>query len=152
LLKRARMAADIGAAQARLATERRRAQQQHAVALLAQGWQALRNELHARWQGTPARRRWTASATQRALAALPHEAPWQIACAPDWPAAERAEFAQSLAAKSIAVEAMAEDPSITCGLRLRAGANELDATLDGLLADRAGLQGRLLQLLSEVTP
>ncbi|MFN7779283.1 MAG: hypothetical protein ACK5RK_10460 [Betaproteobacteria bacterium] len=146
---RARMAADVGAAQARLATERRLAQQQHALALLAQGWQVLRIELHAHWQGAAARRGWTASATQRALAALPHGVPWQIACAPDWPAAERAEFAQTLAARGIAIEAMAEDPAIACGLRLRAGANVLDATVDGLLADRAGLQGRLLQLLSE---
>jgi len=35
------------------------------------------------------------------------------------------------------------------GVRIRAGNNVVDATIDGLLADRAALEGRLLDLLPE---
>jgi hypothetical protein len=38
------------------------------------------------------------------------------------------------------------------GVRIRAGNNVVDATIDGLLADRASLEGRLLDLLQEESP
>jgi hypothetical protein len=145
---RALAAAEVGAAQARLATGQRLAAQRHASLLLAQAWQALRNELQARWQDEAARSRWCADALRRAPAELPREPRWRIDCAPDWPAAERTRAVTVLAGQGIDAEVVA-DTAIAAGLRLRAGSNVLDATADGLLADRAGLQGRLLQALGE---
>jgi hypothetical protein len=37
-------------------------------------------------------------------------------------------------------------------VRIRAGNNVVDATIDGLLADKAALEGRLLDLLQEGSP
>jgi len=42
-----------------------------------------------------------------------------------------------------------EDPGIAAGFRIIGGHNVLDATLDGLLADRTQLEGRLLHHLKE---
>jgi hypothetical protein len=39
------------------------------------------------------------------------------------------------------------DTSIRAGVRIRAGHNLMDATLEGLLADREAIEGRLLHYL-----
>jgi hypothetical protein len=147
--QRKRIAAEIGAAEARLATERRLRAQRSATATLAQAWEALRAALLARWRNTSTRARWVDAHLARALAALPRTA-WQIRHPPDWPQAERDAVVARLAAHGIAAEPIA-DASIAAGLRVRAGNNALDFTLDGLLAERAALEGRLLQLLAEKT-
>jgi hypothetical protein len=41
------------------------------------------------------------------------------------------------------------DPAIAAGFVVTCGHNVLDASLDGLLADRPALEGRLLQGLEE---
>jgi hypothetical protein len=159
---RARLAAEVGAAQARLATERRLAEQRRAVQVLQQGWTALRQQLGARWRDDGARRQWLDAHLARALRVLTPDrpptagrpgadrdaaAPWQIEFAPDWPQDERQEFAARLAAASVAAVNWLPRPEIEGGVRIRAGANVVDATIDGLLADRAAIEGRLLDLL-----
>jgi hypothetical protein len=42
------------------------------------------------------------------------------------------------------------DPALAAGVVVVCGHNVLDASLDGLLADRAGIEGRLLQRLEDV--
>ena len=42
-----------------------------------------------------------------------------------------------------------EAPDIAAGFRIVGGHNVLDATIDGLLADRTQLEGRLLQHLQQ---
>jgi hypothetical protein len=45
--------------------------------------------------------------------------------------------------------AFVAEPSIAAGFRVRAGHNTLDATLDGLLADRKAIEGRLLHRVEQ---
>ena len=52
--------------------------------------------------------------------------------------------AQALVESGIEAARFAPDESIRAGLAVRAGNNVLDATLEGLLADRAATEGRLL--------
>ncbi|MGE5338293.1 MAG: hypothetical protein ACM3PU_10715, partial [Gemmatimonadota bacterium] len=144
---RKRLASEIGAAEARLATERRLLAQRQAAATLAQAWQPLRTALRARWQMPPTRASWVDTHLERALHALP-VTPWEIHHPRDWPADERDAVAARLAATGIAARFVAS-PSIDAGLRVIAGNNALDFTLDGLLAERTALEGRLLQLLVE---
>ncbi len=42
-----------------------------------------------------------------------------------------------------------EDPGVRCGLRIAADHNVVDGTLEGLLADRAEIGARLLDLLGD---
>ncbi len=145
--ERRRIAAEIGAAEARLATERRLHAQRDAADALAQARQPLRDALLARWQAAATRARWVESHLQRALAALPR-APWEIRHPGDWPRAERDAIVAQLAACGIDAQAIT-DSAIVAGLRVRTGSNALDFTLDGLLAERAAIEGRMLQLLAE---
>jgi hypothetical protein len=147
---RQRLAAEIGATQARLATEQRLSEQRRAVQVLRQAWSALRDELLARWQETAARGRWIDAHLARALATLPRER-WRIEFASGWPEAERGAFSARLAAAGIADASWQAREDIDAGVRIRAGNNVVDATIDGLLADRASLEGRLLDLLQDRT-
>ncbi len=144
---RKRLASEIGAAEARLATERRLLAQRQAAATLAQAWQPLRAALRARWQAASTRVRWVDTHLDRALHALP-VTQWEIQHPQDWPADERDTVTARLSSRGIAAQFVAS-PSIDAGLRVIAGNNALDFTLDGLLAERTALEGRLLQLLVE---
>lgn len=147
---RERLAAEVSAAEAALATERRLAAQRHAAVLLAGAWDTLRSRLAARWQQSDSRARWVERYGERALGVLPRGIDgWRIVHAVDWPAAERERLRANLAARGITSLKFVADGAITAGLRFGGGHNVLDATLDGLLAERAALEGRLLHALQE---
>lgn len=152
--ERQRLAREVSAAQARLATERRAFAQQRAVRLLDAGWTALRAALLARWADPVTRRRWIESHLERASSALPHEnaTSWRVAVPATLSSDERETLLACLSEHGIAHATCVEDRTIAAGVRVVAGANVLDATLDGLLADRAALEGRLLQAVDAAMP
>lgn len=133
----------VAAALARLGTARRLQQQRRLVAALAVAWAKLEAELGARWQSHDGREQWVARQLAAARARLP-AGEWTIEHPPPWPAKER-ECAEGwlVEAGIPAVRFVARD-NIRAGLRIRCGHNMLDATLVGLLADRAAIEGRLL--------
>jgi len=143
---RQRIAGEVGAAQARLATEQRLAEQRRSLRTLHDAWTALREALRARWHEPQWRALWLDAHLARALQALPRGR-WLIECAADWPAAESDEFARRLADAGIDEIDWQMFDRLDGGVRIRAGNNVVDATIDGLLADRAALEGRLLDLL-----
>jgi len=137
--ERARCAAAVSAAEAQLRTRRRLAHQAREAAMVAAGWERLRSALAARWADPAGRRRWAEASLERAGEVLPRGA-WEVRHGPGWPEAER----QALAGPGLT---FAAEPAIAAGLRVRAGHNVLDATLEGLLADRKAIEGRLLHLV-----
>lgn len=141
--ERERLHAVVAAADARLATQRRLQHQRAARAALDEAWGRLRRALAARWQEPAARGMWVTRHLDEARAALPASG-WEIRHPADWPADERARVAQALVESGIGEARFASDESIRAGLAVRAGNNVLDATLEGLLADRAATEGRLL--------
>lgn len=147
---RKRRTAEVGAVEAALATERRLSVQSHAVQLLAGAWGELRARLAARWLSPDSRQRWTEAHLRRALEAVPHDtAGWRVEYHPAWTEAERAERCGWLHDEGVHPVHFVEDARITAGFRVVCGHNVLDATLDGLLADRTQLEGRLLHHLNE---
>jgi hypothetical protein len=159
---RQRLAAEVGAAQARAATERRVTEQRRALVLLNDAWRELRAALQQRWHDPAARRLWIDTQLQRALRVLARRRhntantdvgePWSIDYAADWPETERQECFGRIAAAGIVIAATQARDDVDGGIRIRAGANVVDATIDGLLADRAAVEGRLLDLLRAVQP
>jgi hypothetical protein len=145
--ERKRMRGILGALEAALHTERRITAQRHVVSTLARALSALRAELHARWQDPALRERWIDAHLARACAAFVPGS-WRVRHHGAWSADERSAIAARLAAQGIDVE-FAEDLQIGAGFVVACGHNVLDASLDGLLADRAQIEGRLLQLLEE---
>lgn len=144
--ERKHYAAAVSAAEAQLHTRRRLAHQAREAAMVAAGWQRLRSALMARWADSGGRRRWAETHLERALAVLPRS-DWEVRHAPGWPEAERRAHAARIAAQGAPTVAFVAEPSIAAGFRVRAGHNTLDATLDGLLADRKAIEGRLLHRL-----
>jgi len=150
---RRRLAAEVGAAQARAATERRLAEQRQLLGLLREAWSELREALLRRWREPATRQQWLEAQLQRAQRVLACRSgePWQIDHAADWPQAERDVVIDRLRAAGVEVTTARSRDDIDGGIRIRAGANVVDATIDGLLADRAAVEGRLLDLLRGTT-
>ena len=153
--ERRRAAAAAAAAEAQLATEARLAAQRRDAARLASGWAELRQALQARWDDAASRRPWIDAHLARAQQVLvdrgapADDAPWVLRGPAAWPAAERDRVAAALRAQGAPAVRFEPDPLLAAGFRVQAGHNALDATLDGLLADRSAVQGRLLQLIEE---
>lgn len=140
----------IAAAQARLATQQRLHEQQRTAALLRLAWDRLPGELLCLWQDPASRRYWVSHVLASARSLMPH-GPWRIVHAIDWPADEQQALADTLALESGGAAVFEPDASISAGLKVVAGGNVIDGTLDGLLADRAEFEARLLRRL-EASP
>ena len=136
----------IAAAQARLATHRRLHEQQRTAALLRLAWQQLPSELRSLWLQPLARSAWVSQVLASAQARMPRGA-WRVVHAADWPAAERQALAERLAVESGVTPRFEADPAIDAGLKIVCDGNVVDGTLDGMLADRAELEARLLRQL-----
>lgn len=156
----------IAAALARRDTQRRLQAQQRTSALLQLAWQRLPGELTGLWQTPSARAAWVALMVAAARehmsppgrpkgeyrTAQPEGTPasagvWSIAHPTDWPADEQRALARALQASGTAPPNFVPDARIRAGLRIAAGGNVIDGTLDGLLAERAEFEARLLRRL-----
>lgn len=137
---RERRASAIAAAEARRQTRTRLARQGQASALLTAAWTALPAELERRWRHAPSRRLWIESAVARAVQGIEGGPGWTVRHALG---AEDAEMRAALAAMPPPV-ARSIDPALRAGLRISRGGNVLDASLDGLLADRDAVAAALL--------
>jgi len=147
--ERKRRTQEVGAVEAALATDRRLAAQKHAVHLLTGAWRDLRTRLIARWTAAPTRAQWVDAHLRRALRAVPPGAGWRIEYHPLWTASERMREHERLTAGGVDEVRFVEAADVGAGFRIVGGHNVLDATIDGLLADRTQLEGRLLQHLQQ---
>jgi hypothetical protein len=143
----ARQAADDHGrlSEARLATARRMQQQRAESALVEQVWAALPGLLEQRWQRPDSRAKWIERMLTLGLRMLPRSA-WSVAHPHDLPPSDidmmRARLALALEQEPL----FSPEAAIRVGLRVRAGHNVLDGTLEGLLSDRAALGARALAL------
>jgi hypothetical protein len=150
--ERKRRAAAIGRAEAALATELRQSRQRRAVHLLESAWPTLRKRLQAQWNDPASRRRWITAHVGRAIGALPSSLHWRIEHAPTWTAEDDAVAGVLLDAAGVTDCEFVADARIDAGLRVIAGRNVVDATGEGLLADRTRIEGRLLHHLCGSAP
>lgn len=141
--ERGRHAASVAREEANLAIERRLAHQRGLRAALAQAWARLEAALRERWSDAQARRAWIEHHLESAARLIAAEA-WTIEHGPDWSEAERGWVSDWLDAHAPCKATFSADAAIGAGFRVRAGHNLFDATLDGLLGDRAQIEGRLL--------
>lgn len=141
-----RLAAEIAATEAKLVTQRRTREQRRVIGILGEAWPRLVQALRARWETPAGRAAWVVQHLSIALLALP-ATEWLIRHPENWPATEREQADQWLQAHGIAGARFEVDPELPAGIRVVCGLNVLDASLDGLLADRAQIEGRLLHYL-----
>jgi len=136
----------LAAAMARRDTQRRLQAQQRTAALLQLARQQLPGELVALWQEPAGRAAWVAQVVASARAHFGAGA-WCITHPQGWPADEQQALARQLQAGDGATPSFVADRRLRAGLRIAAGGNVIDGTLDGLLADRADFESRLLRRL-----
>jgi hypothetical protein len=147
--ERARLNAEVGAAEAALATERRLVAQRQAAHTLERGWRQLRDLLIKRWLDPLQRQRWVTSQLLRAADALAGRGDtWQVAYEAAWTESERAAVQHAFSRRGVKLQCEPRR-TLVAGLIVTCGHNVLDASLDGLLADRLAIEGRLLQLMQD---
>jgi hypothetical protein len=144
--ERRRLETRVVAARARLLTHQRAHERRRAGDLLAAGSQKLVAALCTRWRDSRRRNSWVATVIGEARKALPG-GPWRIVHAPGWPDVERDALAAAVATASGAPPQFVVADSARAGLKVTAGGNVIDGTLDGLLADRVEIGARLLGAL-----
>lgn len=146
--EREALRARLDAAQAQRDAARRRRLQRLAQAAADEGWALLASALGQRWQTPESRQRWMAAALEVARARLPPGG-WCIRHPPGLAVAETEALRQSLAAQGVSDVRCEAAADIAAGIEIRVGDARLDATVDGLLADRATVAGRLVHLWEE---
>ena len=144
--QRERLDLAIAEAETELVTQHRVSAQSRLTAALALSLPGLRQALHKRWESPLERSRWVGQHLDVARAVLP-SAGWTVVHPPEWPQEEREEVRRRLQAHGIEPLGFESDATLAAGIRVACGPNILDASLDGLLADRALIEGRLLHYL-----
>lgn len=144
--ERSRARSLIQAARAERATSERRTSDHLSLDLLESAWPMLRERLLARWRVPEQRQRWAARYLRQALDLLPR-ARWAVRHAPEWHESERQVMAEELTEHLGQAPRFQSEGRIEAGLIVESGGAMLDASLQGLLQDRARLEARLLALL-----
>ena len=127
----------------RIETARRRRVQARYRDFLQDAMPLLQAELEQCWQDTETRQSWCEMLLGEAADRLPGER-WTIEHPEDWSGSETQWLARAFAARDLPKPAFVADAEIAAGLRVRLGSACLDATLEGLLADRDAVEARLL--------
>jgi len=142
-LEQARGEANHRLAAAEAAFDTREREQLLALAAhtLRRAWPRLQAALRNRWLDAGARRDWIQAALDDALRLLPGRE-WQIMHPADWDRDEAAAWLQTH--PEVRVSDWRATNDCAAGLRICAASACLDASLEGLLADRAVIESRLL--------
>lgn len=127
------------------AMETRRAAVEHTRTqeMLARAWARLPQALVTRWMNPESRRRWCQGALLEASARL-REQHWRIDVAPGPDETEKRELLRVADRDGAGAHTLHVQPELTAGLRIVAGGAVLDASLAGLLSDRASIAARLV--------
>jgi hypothetical protein len=116
--------------------------QQNAAEALRRTWPFLIEALDARWKNSAARLRWLEGVAHYARDRLVAGS-WTVEHPPGWSANDQRRICELLDKRQDDIS-FTMDSDITGGLRIRAGQATLDATSQGLLADRRAREASLL--------
>lgn len=141
--ERSRISRSLQKAGAQLQTHARRRHQARAMQLIKESWSPLRDSLRRRWSAPASRRLWCDALITEALGRLGPGA-WQVEHPAGWDPAELGEALGDVSGRTGGRPAFVARDEIQAGLRICAGSACLDGTIEGLLADRADVEGRLL--------
>ena len=147
--ERERLAAEFAASEAKLVTQRRLREQRRVAGVLRRAWPGLVQALQERWATPSGRTAWVVQQLATARQPFPPEG-WVIQHPANWPATELEQANQWLRAHGVADARFEHDPRLAAGIRIVCGLNLLDASQDGLLADRTQIEGRLLHHLARL--
>lgn len=146
LAERKRVESRIRGLEADLRTRRRAHRQASMHEVLRLGWERLHEALMLAWQDSRRRQDWIAQAVRLAGEHLPTQV-WQVHHPSDWTGRDSRVLLESYASLNSSDVDLIAEPEMAAGLIVSSAGTALDMSLAGLLADRAGLEARLLALL-----
>jgi hypothetical protein len=147
--ERGRIRHRLEATSAQLQTRERQHRHQRALLLLHRGWEILQLALEERWRVEGNRGQWLQGLFTQALRDLPAR-PWRIVHPPGWSPEELGALTRQVSDHCGAVPQFEVDNSVKAGLRIHSDGACLDATLEGLLADRSAVEAMLLAELNRL--
>jgi hypothetical protein len=127
----------------RIETAGRLRVQRHYREFLHDASPRLNAEMEARWLDEVSRRAWCEMAIGEAADRLVWD-PWTVEHPGTWSGEDTKWLLQAFEARELPTPELLEDAGIAAGLRIRLDAACLDATVAGLTADLAAVEGRLL--------
>jgi hypothetical protein len=138
----------LSRAKAQVETGQRERAQQQAAAAVREAWPLLHDALAARWSDPRHRLSWVSAAALECRTRLRPGA-WVVEHPADWNAREHQDFLGGLGLRKLGTRggdeiAFKADQDVTAGIRIRADQATLDATPQGLLADRSTITALLL--------
>jgi vacuolar-type H+-ATPase subunit E/Vma4 len=136
----------LQAARARLRSRAREKEQRALQRLLEREWPVLRRTLAERWQKSGTRARWLEALLQRASRTLP-SCVWEVRHPQGWNQDDMDAVRQTIQSATGHTPRFVVEPRITAGLVICAQGTCVDGSLDGLLADRARIEGELLAMI-----
>jgi vacuolar-type H+-ATPase subunit H len=139
----------LSRARAQIETAARQSAQRHALKLIERAWPLLADALLARWRDPATRRTWADAAAGYARDRLKAER-WAVEHPPGWSADEQLSLCKALGAADAAVT-FTVDRALAAGIRIKAAGATIDATAQGLLADRAAVAAQLLAEIDKAT-
>jgi hypothetical protein len=146
--ERGRLRNRVAAARAELETKRRLHRHQLGSVILEAAHRRLPERLAERWADPQSRAVWIRNAVTFALQRLP-AGRWRVRHAACFRAADHDVLLQTLNRHRAQAPELVADSGIDAGLVIECGGVRLDASVQGLLADSAAYQARLLALMED---
>ncbi|MEW5790277.1 MAG: hypothetical protein ACOY4L_06925 [Pseudomonadota bacterium] len=141
--ERARASRRIEGAQAQARAHQRQRELQRSRLRLNRAWDLLPDALQRRWRDATSRQVWSAAVLHEALALLPPGA-WVIRHAPAWPDQEISAVEEAVAQRTGKAPLFQADENIGAGICICLDGACVDGTIQGILANRAWVEARLL--------
>jgi len=138
----------LAGAKVKLETELRARAQRQAAQAVSDGFPMLREELDARWRDQQSRRQWT-DAVARLCPLRLRPGAWCVEHPADWSEPEQRNFMAAIGERDGVHISFKADGEIKSGLRIKADQAVLDATPQGLLADRRTIAALILDKIEQ---
>jgi len=138
----------LAGAKVKLETELRARAQRQAAQAVSDGFPMLREELDARWRDQQSRRQWT-DAVARLCPLRLRPGAWCVEHPADWSGPEQRNFMAAIGERDGVHISFKAGGEIKSGLRIKADQAVLDATPQGLLADRRTIAALILDKIEQ---
>ncbi|MFW5924938.1 MAG: hypothetical protein ACOCV4_02165 [Myxococcota bacterium] len=150
--ERARIREEVERKAATQALEARGRRQEAARSMLERAWDELPGALRRQWEDPESQRAWVEGLLAQARRVLP-PVPWRIEHPEGWDPRAHADALEEVERATGDAPVFEAAAGLDAGLRIHAGDASLDGSVAGLLTDRRGVEGRLLdELLREGEP
>jgi len=140
---REHMRNELSGARAKLHTLMMQQRHQADQRFLEQSWKILADKLQARWQQPKLRKAWVEKIVANAIKMVPGK-DWLVEHPQDWTSNEQKQLRAQVNDKYTGQLKFIKLPEMTAGIRIKTDGATIDGSLQGLMADRTGIESIFL--------